>query len=97
MTLFETLFQEGCPDSSKIPKTHVAVLGLDQAGKTTILNFLRAGTMTETVPTFGVNVEFLRYGKLHIKAYDLGGQAVFRSYWKGFVKQANAVIFVVDA
>ncbi|MFX1512137.1 MAG: ADP-ribosylation factor family protein [Promethearchaeota archaeon] len=94
MALLEKLFNSNSPE---IPKTRVAVLGLDQAGKTTILNFLRTGEMTETVPTFGVNSELLRYSKLYIQIWDLGGQPVFRSYWRGFVKQANAVIFVVDS
>ncbi|MFX1511631.1 MAG: ADP-ribosylation factor-like protein [Promethearchaeota archaeon] len=75
----------------------VAVVGLDQAGKTTLINYMRTMQCLPNLPTYGYNVTPLRYSKLRIKAFDLGGQAAFRVFWKGFIAQSKAVIFVVDA
>ncbi|MBD3191324.1 MAG: GTP-binding protein [Candidatus Heimdallarchaeota archaeon] len=75
----------------------IAVVGLDAAGKTTMLNFLKFEKNIETLPTIGVNVEVLKRENVNLSVFDLGGQMHFRSLWPTLMKGASAIIFVIDA
>lgn len=73
------------------------ILGLDGAGKTTILYRLQIGEVVSTVPTIGFNVETLTYKNLKFNVWDLGGQTTIRPYWRCYYANTAAVIFVVDS
>ncbi len=75
----------------------IAVIGLDSAGKTTLLNFLRFERSIETLPTIGVNVEVLQRQNVNLSIFDLGGQKHFRNLWGTLMRGASAIIFVVDS
>ncbi|KAK9470929.1 ADP-ribosylation factor family-domain-containing protein [Dipodascopsis tothii] len=75
----------------------ILILGLDSAGKTTILYRLQIGEVVSTVPTVGFNVETLSYKNLKFNVWDLGGQTSIRPYWRCYYTNTAAVIFVVDA
>ncbi|KAK9460443.1 ADP-ribosylation factor family-domain-containing protein [Lipomyces oligophaga] len=75
----------------------ILILGLDGAGKTTILYRLQIGEVITTVPTIGFNVETLTYKNLKFNVWDLGGQTSIRPYWRCYYSDTAAVIFVVDA
>jgi len=75
----------------------IAVVGLDAAGKTTMLNFLRFEKNIETLPTIGVNVEVLKRKNVNLSIFDLGGQLHFRNLWGTLMKGASAIIFVIDS
>lgn len=75
----------------------VLILGLDGAGKTTILYKLQLGEVVSTVPTVGFNVETLTYKNLTFNVWDLGGQTSIRPYWRCYYADTAAVIFVVDS
>ncbi|MFX0094266.1 MAG: ADP-ribosylation factor-like protein, partial [Candidatus Hodarchaeota archaeon] len=92
MSLRERLFGR----KSKMHSTRVAMCGLDAAGKTTITNYLRLGTNTQTIPTLGVNFETIRYRNFELNIWDLGGQLSFRSFWERFIKEAEIVCYVID-
>ena len=74
----------------------VLMVGLDGAGKTTILYKLKLGEVRETVPTIGFNVEEIKYKKLTLTVWDIGGQDKLRPLWKHYYNGVNALIFVVD-
>ena len=57
------------------------MLGLDGAGKTTILYKLKLGESISTVPTIGFNVENVQYKKLSMTIWDIGGQTRLRKLW----------------
>jgi small GTP-binding protein len=78
-------------------KVNIAICGLDKAGKTSILNFLKNGEPTETIATMGVNFENFKLGKLSLSVMDLGGQAVFRQFWSTYIERADVLVFVVDS
>jgi small GTP-binding protein len=78
-------------------KVNIAMCGLDNAGKTSILGFLKKGEFTDTIATMGVNYENLKLGKLNMSVMDLGGQAVFRTFWPTYIERADIMIFVVDS
>ncbi|KAK5644257.1 hypothetical protein RI129_008102 [Pyrocoelia pectoralis] len=52
----------------------ILILGLDGAGKTTILYRLQVGEVVTTIPTIGFNVEQVQYKNLKFQVWDLGGQ-----------------------
>ncbi len=73
----------------------ILLLGLDNAGKTSILFHLRDNSFTPTVPTVGLNIEHLTYKNYSLTMWDVGGQAT--KLWKHYFDHIDAVIFVVDS
>lgn len=57
------------------------MIGLDAAGKTTILYKLKLGETTVTIPTIGFNVETVTYKNITFTVWDIGGQEVIRPLW----------------
>eukprot|EP00918_Siedleckia_nematoides_P003327 GHVU01007498.1.p2 GENE.GHVU01007498.1~~GHVU01007498.1.p2 ORF type:complete len:181 (+),score=44.34 GHVU01007498.1:365-907(+) len=75
----------------------ILILGLDNAGKTTILYRLHSDEVVQTIPTIGFNVETLQYKNVKMQAWDLGGQTSIRPFWRCYYPNTDAVIYVVDA
>ncbi|XP_074604438.1 ADP ribosylation factor-like 1 [Brevipalpus obovatus] len=75
----------------------ILILGLDGAGKTTILYRLQAGEVVTTIPTIGFNVEQVTYKNLTFQVWDLGGQTSIRPYWRCYYSNTDAIIYVVDS
>merc|ERR1711957_656708 len=75
----------------------IVIIGLDNAGKTTILYRLHLDEIVPTVPTVGFNVETVTHKNLKFQVWDLGGQSGLRPYWRCYYQDTNAVIFVVDS
>ncbi|KAG6472859.1 hypothetical protein ZIOFF_070337 [Zingiber officinale] len=75
----------------------VAMLGLDAAGKTTILYKLHIGEVLSTVPTIGFNVEKVQYKNVVFTVWDVGGQEKLRPLWRHYFSNTDALIYVVDS
>jgi len=75
----------------------VLVLGLDNAGKTSILYRLQLGNVVATVPTVGFNLETLTYNNITFSVWDLGGQTGIRPFWRCYFSGTDAIIYVVDS
>ncbi|CAK7264002.1 Arf GTPase arl1 [Sporothrix epigloea] len=75
----------------------ILILGLDNAGKTTLLYRLKIGEVVTTIPTIGFNVESVNYKNLNFNVWDLGGQTSIRPYWRCYYANTSAVVFVVDS
>ena len=73
------------------------MLGLDAAGKTTILFKLKLNETVNTIPTIGFNVESLTYKNLEFNCWDIGGQFKLRSLWKHYFENTQGLIYVVDS
>ncbi|XP_015688817.1 ADP-ribosylation factor-like isoform X2 [Oryza brachyantha] len=73
------------------------MLGLDAAGKTTILYRLHMGEVLSTVPTVGFNVEKVQYKNVVFTVWDVGGQEKLRPLWKMYLSNSDALIYVVDS
>ncbi|KAJ0030046.1 hypothetical protein Pint_12572 [Pistacia integerrima] len=78
-------------------EARILVLGLDNAGKTTILYRLQMGEVVSKIPTIGFNVETLKYKNIKFQVWDLGGQTSIRPYWRCYFPNTHAVIYVVDS
>lgn len=87
--VFSTLFGD--------KEARILVLGLDNAGKTTILYRLQVGEVVSTIPTIGFNVETVQYNNIKFQVWDLGGQTSIRPYWRCYFPNTQAVIYVVDS
>ena len=73
------------------------LLGLANAGKTTILYRLQLGEVITAHPTIGSNVEEVAHGRVRLQVWDIGGQESLRASWRTYFTSAEAVIFVVDS
>ncbi|CAO3600226.1 unnamed protein product [Absidia cylindrospora] len=78
-------------------EVRILMLGLDNAGKTTILYRLQIGEVVSTIPTIGFNVETVAYKNIKFQVWDLGGQTSIRPYWRCYYSNTDAVIYVVDS
>ncbi|KAF8576415.1 ARF/SAR [Ramaria rubella] len=75
----------------------ILMLGLDNAGKTTILYKLKLGEVVTTLPTIGFNVETVEYKNICFNVWDVGGQYKIRQLWKHYYQNTQGLIFVVDS
>ncbi len=75
----------------------ILMLGLDAAGKSTILYKLKLGEVINSVPTIGFNVESVHYKKLNFHVWDIGGQTKIRQLWNHYYANTQALIYVVDS
>ena len=74
----------------------IIILGIQNAGKTTILYRLSIGQLVKTTPTIGSNVEEISYNNVKLQAWDLGGQESTRSVWNVYFVNTDAIIYVID-
>lgn len=88
--LFERFFGFSRP-------TKILMVGLDAAGKTTVLYHLKLGELVNSIPTIGFNVETIKYKNLDMCVWDVGGQDKIRPLWKHGYEKSDAVIYVVDS
>uniref|UniRef100_A0A7S4P6Z4 ADP-ribosylation factor n=1 Tax=Paramoeba aestuarina TaxID=180227 RepID=A0A7S4P6Z4_9EUKA len=82
---------------SSAEEYRILMIGLDAAGKTTILYKLKLGEIVTTVPTIGMNVETVEYKNINFTVWDVGGRCNLRALWRHYYQDTRAVIFVVDA
>ncbi|XP_071357545.1 ADP-ribosylation factor-like protein 4D [Trachinotus anak] len=83
---------------------HVVVIGLDSAGKTSLLYRLKLQEFVETIPTKGFNMERIKVPMGNAKTnttmfqvWDVGGQEKLRPLWKSYTRRTDGLVFVVDA
>ncbi|CAM9515234.1 unnamed protein product [Heterosigma akashiwo] len=84
-------------DSLYSKKLEVVLVGLENSGKTTLMNVIASGHPVETCPTIGLNVKVIRKGGVQMKCWDIGGQAQYRSEWGRYTNGCDVIIYVVDS
>ncbi|KAK9808658.1 hypothetical protein WJX72_001484 [[Myrmecia] bisecta] len=80
-------------------KVNVLVVGLDNSGKTTLIERLKPkhAQSAEVAPTVGFSVDQVRKGGLLFTVFDMSGAGRYRNLWEMYYKGAQAVIFVIDS
>lgn len=82
----------------------VLILGVDRAGKTTLLEKLKSIYLKgeglppdRVVPTVGLNIGRIEDAKAKLVFWDLGGQVSLRTIWEKYYEEAHAIMYVIDA
>uniref|UniRef100_A0A8D0IQM1 ARF like GTPase 6 n=1 Tax=Sus scrofa TaxID=9823 RepID=A0A8D0IQM1_PIG len=83
----------------KKKEVHVLCLGLDNSGKTTIINKLKPSNAQsqDIVPTIGFSIEKFKSSSLSFTVFDMSGQGRYRNLWEHYYKEGQAIIFVIDS
>ena len=75
----------------------ILMLGLDNAGKTTILKKFNGEDIDSISPTLGFNIKTLEHKGYNLNIWDVGGQKSLRSYWRNYFETTDGLIWVVDS
>ena len=90
----ELLHEEEEP-STLLYKKKILLIGLDNSGKTTILNFIKSKTFVQTEPTVGLNIETIIIKNFEFLIFDVGGKV--RTLWSHYYENLSAIIFAIDS
>lgn len=75
----------------------VLVLGLDNAGKTTIVKQILGENTNDISPTMGFQISTVFHNNYTLNIWDIGGQTSLRSFWGNYFDKTNVVVWVIDA
>ena len=75
----------------------ILLLGLDNAGKTTLLHRLRTGNILNFPPTERPHLESFECEGVKFIGWDLGGHEAVRHLWNDYMPESSAVVFLIDA
>ncbi|KAG5446777.1 ADP-ribosylation factor protein 3 [Clonorchis sinensis] len=78
-------------------EVRILLLGLDNAGKTTILKYLASEDITQTTPTQGFNIKSVHSQGFKLNVWDIGGQRKIRPYWRNYFENTDVLIYVIDS
>lgn len=81
---------------------HIVAIGLDSAGKTTLLYRLKLKEFVNTIPTKGFNTEKVKVPignsrSITFQVWDVGGQEKLRPLWKSYTRRTDGIVFVIDS
>eukprot|EP01006_Ploeotia_vitrea_P016910 TRINITY_DN47851_c0_g2_i1.p1 TRINITY_DN47851_c0_g2~~TRINITY_DN47851_c0_g2_i1.p1 ORF type:complete len:319 (+),score=49.24 TRINITY_DN47851_c0_g2_i1:208-1164(+) len=92
-----TTDKEQAAPQQELMKVTLAVFGLDQAGKTTLISAIGGEVDPNCAPTVGFSPSHFQGEHWDLRMFDLGGGHKFRGIWKQYFSELHAIIFVVDA
>lgn len=75
----------------------IVFLGLDDAGKSTLLLRLKQDRMAQLPPTTMPHAQELMVGNVRVTAWDLGGHEAARKTWKNYYPQVSGIVFLIDS
>ena len=101
MGIIISTFMKIFPPFSLLPfsetPSRILMLGLDAAGKTTLLYKFKLGEVVTTIPTIGFNVETVKHNNTSFTVWDVGFRDKMIPLWRHYYEGTDAVIFVVDS
>lgn len=81
----------------KEKEMRILMVGLDNAGKTTIVKRINGEDTSSISPTLGFNIKTMQYNSFRLNIWDVGGQKTLRSYWRNYYEQTDGMVWVVDS
>ncbi|XP_021344599.1 GTP-binding protein SAR1-like, partial [Mizuhopecten yessoensis] len=75
----------------------IMIVGLDNAGKSTLLTMLKTGRAVQFPPTGQARCEEMTIGGLTIQAYDLGGHMTMRRVWLDYFPAVDGIVYIIDS
>eukprot|EP00210_Caulerpa_lentillifera_P009705 g9259.t1 len=81
----------------KEKEMRLLMVGLDNAGKTTIVKRLNNEDISNTSPTLGFQIKSLAYDQYRLNIWDVGGQKSLRAYWRNYYEKTDGLVWVVDS
>ena len=75
----------------------ILMVGLDNAGKTTIVKRVNGEDIGSVSPTLGFNIKTMRYKGYALNIWDVGGQKTLRSYWRNYYETTDGLVWVIDS
>ncbi|KAF2219027.1 ADP-ribosylation factor [Elsinoe ampelina] len=81
----------------KDKEMRILMLGLDSAGKTTIVKKIMGEDVYSVSPTLGFIIKTIEYDGYKLNIWDVGGQKTLRTYWKNYFEKTDTLIWVVDS
>merc|ERR1719291_1249619 len=78
-------------------EARILMLGLDNAGKTTILKKMSEEDISHIMPTQGFNIKSIVQDGFKLNVWDIGGQKSIREYWSNYFDNSDALIYVIDS
>lgn len=82
---------------AKEKEVRILVLGLDNAGKTTIVRKFCGESIDTIEPTLGFSIKTITHKNYSLNIWDVGGQRTIRAYWRNYFEQTDGLIWVVDS
>ncbi|KAH0629934.1 hypothetical protein JD844_012428 [Phrynosoma platyrhinos] len=82
---------------SEEQELRIVLLGLDNAGKTTLLKRLASEEVNTITPTQGFNIKSVHSHGFKLNVWDIGGQRAIRAYWKKYLGNTDMLIYVIDS
>lgn len=78
-------------------EVRVLTLGLDNAGKTTIIKHMLGEDPSRVLPTMGFQINTLQHNGYNVNLWDVGGQTTIRNFWSNYFDRADVIVWVIDA
>ncbi|XP_029372349.1 ADP-ribosylation factor-like protein 3 isoform X1 [Echeneis naucrates] len=78
-------------------EVRLLLLGLDNAGKTTLLKQMSAEDINHITPTQGFNIKSVQSSGFKLNVWDIGGQRKIRPYWRNYFENTDVLIYVIDS
>ena len=73
------------------------IIGLDNAGKTTIIRRFNGEPIDTIAPTLGFDIKTLQHKQYTLNIWDIGGQQTIRTYWRNYFEVTDGLVWVVDS
>mmetsp|Transcript_7808 Transcript_7808/g.11783 ORF Transcript_7808/g.11783 Transcript_7808/m.11783 type:complete len:187 (-) Transcript_7808:96-656(-) len=81
----------------KEKEMRILFVGLDNAGKTTIVKKFIGQDISKISPTLGFNINTLEHKGFKLNIWDVGGQQTIRAYWRNYFEQTDGIVWVIDS
>uniref|UniRef100_A0A8D9EZ05 ADP-ribosylation factor-like protein 6 n=1 Tax=Cacopsylla melanoneura TaxID=428564 RepID=A0A8D9EZ05_9HEMI len=83
----------------KKKEVKVLILGLNNSGKSTLVNHLKSDEdkVHTIIPTVGLNIEKFKSHNVQFTAFDMSGHGKYRDLWEHYYRECEGIIFVIDS